>query len=715
VARSLTNQTIPAGASTYTFDVTVNGDNTVEPNETFFVNVTGVTGAVIADGQGVGTISNDDGVNCDNDNVPPVIIAKNATVYIGPNGVASIQPADVIQSLTDNCALDPTSVTVSPNTFSCANIAGGSPVNHQAYIANTNTGNQVFAGELGMDFQVKNAGGIVINQLGAFDHQGDGIKGHINGAIRVAIFDKKTMSIVPGLDALVSGTGDSYMNNYRFKNITPVTLPAGDYLIVAKGYNIYELNGNVLIGAGTVYPFGDAGNGAVTFGNNAYYGENQFEGFRYPTNTYSLQNPNVAAYLAGSFNYTSGASFSNMVTITAKDAKGNVATANAQLTVLDTIAPVIITKNVTVSLDANGTATIQPADVIQSVTDNCSVNTASYTVSPNTFTCANFDQGTANTTHQAYVANTNMGNQVFAGELGTDFRVNDPKGIVITQLGAFDHQGDGIKGHFNGAVRVAIFDKRTMTIVPGLDALISGTADNYMNNFRFKTIAPVTLPVGDYLIVAKGYNIYELNGNVLVNPGTVYPFGDSAKGAISFGHMAFYGSNVFEGFSYPTNTYTLENPNSVPYLAGSFNFDTKDDTGNTVMVTATDIYGNVAKAMAKVFVSNPLGVCNSQGVRPQFSRTEPSVPAIVVEQLKVYPNPTNGDFTVQVYDLKAPQATVQILNNNGTVIEQKSVGLTGKTASLMVRFNLRSQPAGMYLVKLITAEGVRTTKFVLAH
>ncbi|TDH18324.1 hypothetical protein EXU57_23490, partial [Segetibacter sp. 3557_3] len=60
VARSLTNQTIPAGASTYTFDVTVNGDNTVEPNETFFVNVTGVTGAVIADGQGVGTISNDD-------------------------------------------------------------------------------------------------------------------------------------------------------------------------------------------------------------------------------------------------------------------------------------------------------------------------------------------------------------------------------------------------------------------------------------------------------------------------------------------------------------------------------------------------------------------------------------------------------------------------------------------------------------------------------
>ncbi|MEW6130100.1 MAG: HYR domain-containing protein [Acidobacteriota bacterium] len=60
VANSLTGQTIPAGSSTYTFSVTVNGDTTPEPNETFFVNVTNVTGANVADGQGQGTINNDD-------------------------------------------------------------------------------------------------------------------------------------------------------------------------------------------------------------------------------------------------------------------------------------------------------------------------------------------------------------------------------------------------------------------------------------------------------------------------------------------------------------------------------------------------------------------------------------------------------------------------------------------------------------------------------
>jgi len=59
-AKSLLAQTIPAGSSTYTFDVLVNGDATVEPNEIFFVNVTNVTNAIALDTQGQGTIVNDD-------------------------------------------------------------------------------------------------------------------------------------------------------------------------------------------------------------------------------------------------------------------------------------------------------------------------------------------------------------------------------------------------------------------------------------------------------------------------------------------------------------------------------------------------------------------------------------------------------------------------------------------------------------------------------
>src|SRR5205807_2549288 len=58
--KTLTSQTIPAGSSTYTFTVLVNGDTTPETDETFFVNVTNATNAIVTDGQGLGTIVNDD-------------------------------------------------------------------------------------------------------------------------------------------------------------------------------------------------------------------------------------------------------------------------------------------------------------------------------------------------------------------------------------------------------------------------------------------------------------------------------------------------------------------------------------------------------------------------------------------------------------------------------------------------------------------------------
>src|SRR5690606_8517576 len=60
VAQSLTGQVIPAGATSYSFNVSTLDDAVHEPGETFFVNVTNVTGAVVVDGQGTGTITDND-------------------------------------------------------------------------------------------------------------------------------------------------------------------------------------------------------------------------------------------------------------------------------------------------------------------------------------------------------------------------------------------------------------------------------------------------------------------------------------------------------------------------------------------------------------------------------------------------------------------------------------------------------------------------------
>jgi hypothetical protein len=80
VAQALTAQTIAAGANSYTFTVQVNGDTTDEPIETFFVNITNVAGATVADGQGQGTISNDDAL------VPILSISAPAAANEGSSG-----------------------------------------------------------------------------------------------------------------------------------------------------------------------------------------------------------------------------------------------------------------------------------------------------------------------------------------------------------------------------------------------------------------------------------------------------------------------------------------------------------------------------------------------------------------------------------------------------------------------------------------------------
>ncbi|MDX6611940.1 MAG: hypothetical protein QOD75_1126, partial [Blastocatellia bacterium] len=138
VARSLTSQTIPAGQQTYAFDVTVNGDTVVEPNETFFVNVSNVVGAVVGDAQGVGTIQNDDtaslvisqlyggGGNADatyrNDFVE-IFNRGTATVDFGVTPY-SVQYAGATSNFGSN-KLDLISGTVAPGKYFLVQLGGG--------------------------------------------------------------------------------------------------------------------------------------------------------------------------------------------------------------------------------------------------------------------------------------------------------------------------------------------------------------------------------------------------------------------------------------------------------------------------------------------------------------------------------------------------------------------------------------------------------------
>jgi gliding motility-associated-like protein len=68
----------------------------------------------------------------------------------------------------------------------------------------------------------------------------------------------------------------------------------------------------------------------------------------------------------------------------------------ASITLRDAVLPVVLTRPVTLQLNAAGTATLTAAQVDNGSSDNCSI--ATMTVSPNTFTCANVGSNTVTLT-----------------------------------------------------------------------------------------------------------------------------------------------------------------------------------------------------------------------------------------------------------------------------------------------------------------------------
>ena len=140
VPRSLTAQTIPTGEQFYSFDVTVNPDGNMEPNETFFVNVSNVSGASVGDGQGLGTILTDDN---------PLLSVDDVSLTEGDSGtrtftftVTSTKPAPAPGITFDIATADGTARDDNPAT------------EDNDYVSNSATGVTISTGNTSATFNV---------------------------------------------------------------------------------------------------------------------------------------------------------------------------------------------------------------------------------------------------------------------------------------------------------------------------------------------------------------------------------------------------------------------------------------------------------------------------------------------------------------------------------------------------------------------------------
>lgn len=102
----------------------------------------------------------------------------------------------------------------------------------------------------------------------------------------------------------------------------------------------------------------------------------------------TFDNCGIASYSLGQTNFDcSSAGQIVPVSITVVDVNGNVGIDVVNVTVLDTISPVVIVQNATAYLDASGIVNLNSASIDNGSSDDCGI--ASLTLDNSTFTCAN--------------------------------------------------------------------------------------------------------------------------------------------------------------------------------------------------------------------------------------------------------------------------------------------------------------------------------------
>jgi len=265
VAKALTGQRIPVGSTSKTFTVTINGDTTAEPNETFLVNLSNPVGGVpISDGQAIGTISNDDAA------ATPTLSIGDVTISEGNTGT---------KTATFTVSLSAASANVV--TYDIAT-SDGSAVAVSDYVAAALSGQSIPAGQTSKIFSVTVNGDIAVEHdesfgvyvsgvIGATVADGDAIGTITNddmGALTVGSISidegnsgHKTANVIIGLSqasysdvsfdvTLQNGTaevGSDFDPPVTLRMVMPAGTSSLYYPVEVRGDTLYEANEDLFV------------------------------------------------------------------------------------------------------------------------------------------------------------------------------------------------------------------------------------------------------------------------------------------------------------------------------------------------------------------------------------------------------------------------------------------------------------------------------------
>ncbi|WP_194777432.1 T9SS type B sorting domain-containing protein [Pararhodonellum marinum] len=277
----------------------------------------------------------------------------------------------------------------------------------------------------------------------------------------------------------------------------------------------------------------------------------------------------------------------NTVQLTATDQNGNSVSAPAIVTVVDNLAPTAVVQNLTLTLDADGLVTVNPADVDNGSSDNCTPqDQLQFELSQNVFTCD--DAGTNTVT---FTVRDLSGNESTAQV--TIIIQDDVAPVAIAQNITVELGADGTVSVTPNQVNNGSTDNCSDALVFTLD-VDTFTCDDLGEN-------PVVLTVTD-----PSGNSDTANAVVTV-VNTAPPVIDLDPITVSLdanGQASISAEDISAGIQGACGIDDI--------TLSQTEFDCGDIGNNAITVTVTDLQGNTTTATITVTVVDESGPVLSQ-------------------------------------------------------------------------------------------------------
>jgi hypothetical protein len=135
----------------------------------------------------------------------------------------------------------------------------------------------------------------------------------------------------------------------------------------------------------------------------------------------------------------------------------------------------------------------------------------------------------------------------------------------------------------------------------------------------------------------------------------------------------------------------------------------------TITITCTDASGNSSSKNVLVTVPKSQSGNNSQQIitssRSGNKAKDENLSVAANMKIVIYPNPASSRVMIQLSNSNASRGEVALINSNGALVQKKLLQMNGSGQTIF--FNVTNYPSGIYLVRVVTDQGIQTSKVVI--